>query len=382
MTIDLFTLVVCAVLLVAATLTPLLNPFFRLRKKHFLSGEKSGDAPMPPVSVVITAHNDAYALERHLPDFLNQDYPSGYEVIVVAEKGDSDTEDVLKRFASNERLYATFIPQSSRYMSRKKLAITIGVKAAKNQWIMLTEPCCKPVGDQWLKSMASACSEDKNMVIGYSNFGDDAKAWQRFDRLHADYYLMRHTLCATAYRANSFNLMFRKDEFIKGYGYQGNLEHIRGEYDFLVNKYARKHSAALVTTPTAWLCEDAPDKKTWRNEKLFYVDTRKHLRRGFFHRLLFNIDTIALHLNYLLIIAATIYASLTSSWIILAAAIISLILTITLRITFARKAFRLFNVNISSWLIIPLEIGVVWRNLFYMTGYKFADKYDFTTHKL
>ncbi len=49
--------------------------------------------------------------------------------------------DFLKRTAAeNPHLYYTYIPESSRYMSRKKLQITLGVKAAKYEWIILTEP--------------------------------------------------------------------------------------------------------------------------------------------------------------------------------------------------------------------------------------------------
>ena len=59
-----------------------------------------------------------------------------YEVVVVAVKGDSATEDVLKRYASNPHLYTTFVPGRSLFMSRAKLAFTIGVKAAHNEWIV------------------------------------------------------------------------------------------------------------------------------------------------------------------------------------------------------------------------------------------------------
>ncbi|MBP5712258.1 MAG: hypothetical protein J6W77_04550 [Prevotella sp.] len=85
----------------------------------------------PRISILITAHDNAMELDNHLPTLLSQDYPGIFEVIVVAEKGDGSTEDVLKRYLNNRLLYYTFIPDSSRYMSRKKLMITLGVKAAR-----------------------------------------------------------------------------------------------------------------------------------------------------------------------------------------------------------------------------------------------------------
>ena len=105
---------------------------------------------MPSVSIVITAHDNAAELRRNLPLVLAQQYPGNFQVIVVAEKGDSETENVLKLLSADKHLYYTLIPESSRYMSRKKLSITIGVKAAKSEWIMLVEPSCRPEAEHWL----------------------------------------------------------------------------------------------------------------------------------------------------------------------------------------------------------------------------------------
>ena len=88
----------------------------------------------PPITIIFTPHDNAQELAKNLPLYLNQDYPADFQVIVVAPQNDHETSDVLKRFASNSHLYTTFIPESSRYMSKKKLAITLGVKAAKYDW--------------------------------------------------------------------------------------------------------------------------------------------------------------------------------------------------------------------------------------------------------
>ena len=77
--------------------------------------------------------------------FLRQQYAADYQVIVVCQSTDGETQDFLKRTAAeNPHLYYTYIPESSRYMTRKKLQITLGVKAAKHEWIILTEPNCRP----------------------------------------------------------------------------------------------------------------------------------------------------------------------------------------------------------------------------------------------
>ncbi|MFR5270379.1 MAG: hypothetical protein ACLTGI_06885 [Hoylesella buccalis] len=72
-----------------------------------------------PITVLLTVHDQAKELEMHLSSFLSQEFDNDFQVVVVAEQGDSETEDVLKRYENNEHLYATFIPSSSRYMSKR-----------------------------------------------------------------------------------------------------------------------------------------------------------------------------------------------------------------------------------------------------------------------
>ena len=65
---------------------------------------KAGGGCLPLTLLITVQQKQAQMLERHLPQFLSQDYAPGFEVVVVAEKGDSDTEDVLNRYAGNPLL--------------------------------------------------------------------------------------------------------------------------------------------------------------------------------------------------------------------------------------------------------------------------------------
>ena len=130
-----------------------------------ISSQNEVSEKRPPITVLITAHDNLPELERNLPMFLKQQYPADYQVIVVCQSTDGETLDFLKRTAAeNPHLYYTYIPESSRYMSRKKLQITLGVKAAKNEWILMTEPNCKPENDKWLMTMARNCQEPNHLV--------------------------------------------------------------------------------------------------------------------------------------------------------------------------------------------------------------------------
>ena len=326
-------------------------------------------------------------LERHLPQFLSQDYAPGFEVVVVAEKGDSDTEDVLNRYAGNPLLYSTYIPDSSRYMSRKKLAITLGVKAAHNEWIVMTDAFCSPSGNHWLQAIASHigpadASTSPNLIIGYCNYDDEARPYYRFERLQQACYTMREARRGKAYRAMGCNVAFRKSEFIAGDGFRGNLEHTRGEYDFLVNKFSQRRSTAVANEPDAWIIDDAPTRHEWRSRHIYYMHTRKYLARSFRHRLLPFIDELALHLCFLAIIGIGVFAGLTSRWILLGAAVVALVIAVCMRTSFARKTVRAYGEDIASWRLYPYELSGIWHKLYQHLRYWRADKAGFTSHKV
>ena len=365
-----------------------------------------------PLTLLITVQQkQAQMLERHLPQFLSQDYAPGFEVVVVAEKGDSDTEDVLNRYAGNPLLYSTYIPDSSRYMSRKKLAITLGVKAAHNEWIVMTDAFCSPSGNHWLRAIAShivplndSTSQplnDKtsqplndstsqplnvltspNLIIGYCNYDDEARPYYRFERLQQACYTMREARRGKAYRAMGCNVAFRKSEFIAGDGFRGNLEHTRGEYDFLVNKFSQRRSTAVANEPDAWIIDDAPTRHEWRSRHIYYMHTRKYLARSFRHRLLPFIDELALHLCFLAIIGIGVFAGLTSRWILLGAAVVALVIAVCMRTSFARKTVRAYGEDIASWRLYPYELSGIWHKLYQHLRYWRADKTGFTSHKV
>lgn len=336
---------------------------------------------MPAVSIILTPNNEAQALSNYLPKLLAQDYPQ-FQIVVVAPKGDLETEDVLKKYADNPQLYITFIPESSRYMSRKKLAITLGVKAAKHQWLLITDPTAQPTSNQWLKAMARHAQAHTNLVVGYAKYEEDTPEFWRFKQIHTAQYLINEYCRSNGHRCVSNVLMFRKADFEAHEGYRGNLKYIRGEYDFIVNNYAQKGRLAFENSPEGTLIALCPTEKEWLNQHLFYFAIRNQLKGSYAHRLRYTLDQIALHANYLYIIALYIYGSLTFNFLLLLGATIALITTLSIRIAIAQKRLRKLEEEISLWKIIPYEIRIAYNYFNYRIKYWKADKFDFISHKL
>lgn len=406
---DQLTIILSSITLLLAVAAPFCSPFYRFRKivKRLQSShlqekesaaldslqeenstqEQSTVSSIPaktsvPITILLTVHDQAKELEMHLSSFLSQEFDNDFQVVVVAEQGDSETEDVLKQYEKDSHLYATFIPSSSRYMSKKKLAITLGVKAAKYEWIIMTDAGCTPASPYWLQCMSKACNENNKLVLGYSNYTAETADFRRLEQLYIEQYLMKKAENGIAYRTNSANLAFRKSMFLQGEGYRGNLHLLRGEYDFIVNKYAEKDSSALMMEQDAWIIEDEPLQKKWLNKHLFYQETRKYLNRSTPMRMLFNQDTILLHSSYLFIMAMMVYGGIFMNYTLLLTAVVSLLLTVILRARFAKRTLTYFLEDIVLWKVIPFEISMMWRNLSYRLRYVRADKNDFTSHKL
>ena len=93
-------------------------------------------------------------------------YEGTYEVIVVDNMSADETPDVLKRMkAEYPNLYSTFLPESVIVNpSRKRLALSIGAKAAHYEYIVLADIRRVPVNTEWLAGLA-----DGEVSLVYTN---------------------------------------------------------------------------------------------------------------------------------------------------------------------------------------------------------------------
>ena len=125
------------------------------------------------MTVIICCHNEGDALETNLPKIMEQRSVK-FEVVVVDDCSSDSTPEVLKRMENRySNLRHTFVPVTARYVSHAKLAVSLGVKAARHEWIVMTRPTCAPVTDLWLKAMSSCFAEGTDIVLGYANYADD-----------------------------------------------------------------------------------------------------------------------------------------------------------------------------------------------------------------
>lgn len=123
----------------------------------------------PTFSIIMAVQDQPQMLADHLPALLSQRY-EGYEVIVVDGSSTDENADVLKQLkAENPHLYTTFLPKYQFQRDRRRLAFTIGVKAARHEWIVFTDLTNTPPSDQWLMELSEFCSASALLHLGYVN---------------------------------------------------------------------------------------------------------------------------------------------------------------------------------------------------------------------
>lgn len=213
------------------------------------------------VSVVICCHDEGRALEEHLPKIMEQ-RGVRMEVIVADDCSTDSTPDVLKRMeARYPNLRHTFVPATARYVSHEKLAITLGVKAARYPWIVLTRPACAPLTDLWLKSLSARFAEGTNIVLGYANYADDGSRAAR----RGIYERLRYSLAwysatrGRAIGADGCNMAFRREAFLATDGYASSLDRTFGTDDLLARSLSRGGDAALCLRPAGAVREFRED---------------------------------------------------------------------------------------------------------------------------
>lgn len=178
---------------------------------------------MNKFSVIMTVFDNGNDLEQHLPAFLTQTYEPGYEVIVVDESSTDNTDDVLKLLKQQyPHLYTTFLPKPDIHIIRKRLALTIGVKAAKNERIIFSNINAFPQDETWLQTIADNLGNASGIMLGC--YQKDELKMRLFDDLESvsDYII--------------------KNERQRADGHKGtHLKNLRGKYDFIVVRTAEAH---------------------------------------------------------------------------------------------------------------------------------------------
>ncbi|MEA2106548.1 MAG: glycosyltransferase [Bacteroidota bacterium] len=250
----------------------------------FYKKNKHRTTQKEPVSVIICARNEEKNLEKNLPSVLNQDYPD-YEIIVVNDCSEDESEFVLERLQKKyKHLKVTTIKKDDKFIHNKKLALTVGIKAAQNETLLLTDADCKPESNKWIERMQSKFTGQKSLVLGYGGYKTRKSILNnliRFDTLFIAIQYFSYAIAGKPYMGVGRNLAYKKSLFFKNKGFAKHHQLDSGDDDLFVNQVANKKNTAVEISSEA-KTESEPETRfsDWFKQKKRHTTTGKLYRFG------------------------------------------------------------------------------------------------------
>ena len=304
------------------------------------------ESELPGISVVITSKNNAFELEKNLPFFLNQNYPK-YEVIVV-NSGSTDDTDVLLKSAElkNPHLYHTFIPAGADEVNEKKLAITLGVKAAKYDYILFSESFCRPSSENWILEFGKEFTKGKEILLGYSRviFSNKVKLrnFIQYDNLIHHLKFLSLTMAGKPFMGIGRNMAYKKELFFNNKGLYSVLGIDGGEDDLYINRISNKNNTWIVLSKDSITETDSVDSfSTWRSIKSKYLYTKQFYKGP--ANLILGFETFTKQSFYLILLLSVLFSVSSSNFILLGYSVLLLLLRFIIQLIVINKSSMIFN---------------------------------------
>jgi biofilm PGA synthesis N-glycosyltransferase PgaC len=254
---------------------------YLLRKIRPVAASKdqtNKETTYPPVSVVISARNEAENLETFLPEILNQDYPD-FQVVVVNDGSEDESDMVLARLKGKyENLYCTSIAPNKKFYHGKKLPLSLGIKAAKHEHLVLTDADCRPASDQWLKKMAAGLMlPGKELVLGIGNYektGGLTNLWIRYDTFTIAIQYLGYALGGHPYMGTGRNMSYTKSLFERTKGFKSHIFIASGDDDLFVQEASSPENTGVCISKEAHTISRPPESfKKWMHQKQRHLST-------------------------------------------------------------------------------------------------------------
>ncbi|MGM9804670.1 MAG: glycosyltransferase [Muribaculaceae bacterium] len=335
-------------------------------------------------TVVVYAHNDGAYLERFLPYLLNQNYPE-YEVIVVNDSSVDNTAEVISNMLTRyDNLRQTFIPEGSRNVSRRKLAIMLGVKAARHELIVVTNANCCPPGPDWLMLMCRNFTPETDVVIGYSRprykkdrrFG---RNYRVYDNVTDSVQYLSSDINGYPFRGTNDNLAYRRGTFFANNGFHRSLMLHYGDDDIFVNEIANAENTRVELCPDAIVTAYFDNYSQIHSElKLRHDFTAKRLRRWPF--ITSSIISFCQYAN-VAALAAAVALDYRNIFTVALAAMLLLALWITLICLFRGNARRLKAPRLHLGVPFYTYLRPIVNALYALRGYRMRES-NFTWQRL
>ncbi len=248
------------------------------------------------ISVIICAKNEAENLTSFLPSVITQNYPD-FEIILINDASYDHTLKVMEEFASNhDNIKIVNVENNEAFWGNKKYALTLGIKASKNDFLLFTDADCKPVSKYWIKQMSAHFSNEKTIVLGYGAYTKTKNSLLnkliRFETLITAIYYFSFAKMGMPYMGVGRNLAYRKDAFFNAKGFVNHMNILSGDDDLFVNQVATHKNTAICISKNSFTAS-IPETSfnSWFQQKRRHVSTANYYKLK--HKLLLGLIYIS-----------------------------------------------------------------------------------------
>jgi glycosyltransferase involved in cell wall biosynthesis len=303
-----------------------------------------------PISVVVCARNEARSLERLIPVLMEQDHRD-FEVVIVNDRSEDDTWevlDLLKR--QHARLRLVNIQADEKFSYGKKIALGVGMRAAKHPRVLLTDADCLPVGKDWIALMAAGFRDGRSIVIGHSPYAERdglANILERYDGCVKAAQYMSFAMAGMPYMGVGRNLAYTTEVFFNARDTRRGNHLMSGDDDLFINAVARASNTRVIADPASFMVT-APtaDLATWIRRKRRHYTTAAHYRLG--HQVLLTL----LPLARLVFWVALVFIAVRGHWAALA---VGVVVKVGLLLPVTMAGLRRLGAGTITWSALPLE---------------------------
>ena len=170
----------------------------------------------------------------------------------------------------------------------KKFPLSIGIKSAKYDLILLTDADCKPASKNWIRHMQSAYTSKVEVVLGYGPYYRSKGLLNkliRFDTVHIAIQYLSYALAGIPYMGVGRNLSYMKEIFYRNNGFISHYRIRSGDDDLFINRVAKRSNTTVMAHPDSFTFSD-PQKSLakWVLQKKRHLLTSSHYK--FRHQLM------------------------------------------------------------------------------------------------
>ena len=266
------------------------NPTTKISHATFKS--KKQLSIIPTVSIIIPNNQQLDHLKRALVQILSQSYEGRYEIIVVNQTKDEKTEIYFNKIMNQyDNIRLLKLPQTLRHIELRKIAITLGIKASRSEWVIIINPETIPISSKWLEHFVAYLTPQFDFVSAYLNYYND-ETWvcrrAIFERIRTFNKMLdlwtNHNKVSGCFTSN---IAIRKKTFLQKGGFSESLNIPFGEEAL----YAAYHSNPLRTNIlfdlNLQLEESVPSLGDLTNQRIHTLETKRHMP---FHSCLYDIQ--------------------------------------------------------------------------------------------